>query len=68
MLYLRKMTSSRGNFYDEEIDDDEFLRHPKSGTAGTVGTVGYFERFLENPRHPPHQFCTWILYLRHGYN
>ncbi|XP_023333693.1 synaptosomal-associated protein 29 [Eurytemora carolleeae] len=28
------MTSSRGNFYEEEIDDDEFLRHPKSGTAG----------------------------------
>ena len=52
MLYLRKMTSSRGNFYDEEIDDDEFLRHPKSGTAGTVGTVGYFERFLETPATP----------------
>jgi len=25
----------KGNFFDEEeIDDDEFLRHPKSGTAG----------------------------------
>ena len=49
MLYLRKMTSSRGNFYDEEIDDDEFLRHPKSGTAGNVG---YFQRFLETPATP----------------
>ena len=22
------------NYFEEEIDDDEFLRHPKSGSAG----------------------------------
>jgi len=31
----RKMDNRRNNkFYEEEIDDDEFLRHPKTGTSG----------------------------------
>jgi len=29
------MDNRRNNkFYEEEVDDDEFLRHPKSGTSG----------------------------------
>lgn len=29
------MDNRRGNkFYEEEVDDDEFLRHPKTGTSG----------------------------------
>jgi len=29
------MDNRRNNkFYEEEIDDDEFLRHPKTGTSG----------------------------------
>jgi hypothetical protein len=24
----------KNKFFDEEVDDDEFLRHPKSGSSG----------------------------------
>jgi len=37
------MDNRRNNkFYEEEIDDDEFLRHPKTGTSGYLlpGTQG----------------------------
>jgi len=34
----------KNKFLDEEVDDDEFLRHPKSGTSGYLlpHQAGYF--------------------------
>ena len=30
------MSGPKGKYCEEEIDDEEFLRHPKSGTAGRI--------------------------------
>jgi hypothetical protein len=41
--------SRKNNVFDEEIDDDEFLRHPKAGNSGYALPV-----HNQNNRLPSH--------------
>jgi hypothetical protein len=52
--YLTNGSSSRktsNNYFDEEIDDEEFLRHPRAGNAGYALPQSHYNQ--NNPQSRP---------------